>query len=366
MPNNDLAPPSSDAPRPGSGPDTTASAQLARIAHSVRQVVMQIESAGSMAELRPVSLQADALIATLHGYGLGIELVTDLTGEVGDRLTARLWQLLAPAELVRNSCLLVMGSEGRGEQSVKTDQDNGLLLRDGYVCDDLPDIAAGFTAALCDFGYPLCPGGIMLSNPRWRPHASTFRETLRHWCYDPEPDGLMQLAIFVDARALAGDAGLLADAKQHLWDILPDSDAFFGRFDHRGESWWHRLSLLHGEHQQVVDLKKAGSFQIVHGVRALALKHHVAAVSTRERLLALVEHHGMPVALARDLRAALHLLMALRLDHHLRQRRLGQAIDNLVDFRDLGTLEHAQLDSVMAIVKGFRKYLQQHCPFDML
>jgi CBS domain-containing protein len=336
-------------------------------------VVLQIEGASSVAELRPVSLQADALIATLHGFGLGIELGTDLTGEVGDRLMARLWQLLAPPDLVRNSCLLVMGSEGRGEQSVKTDQDNGLLLRDGYLCDDLPEIAADFTAALCDFGYPLCPGGIMLSNPRWRPHASMFRETIRHWCYDPEPDALMQLAIFLDARALAGDAGLLVGAKQYLWSILPDADAFFGRFaspvgqfDHSGDSWWHRLSLLHGEHPQVVDLKKAGSFQIVHGVRALALKHHVGAVSTRERLLALVEHHGMPAALARDLRAALYLLMALRLAHHLRQRRLGQPVDNLLDLRDLGTLEHAQLDSVMAIVKGFRQYLHQHCPFDML
>jgi CBS domain-containing protein len=116
----------------------------------------------------------------------------------------------------------------------------------------------------------------------------------------------------------------------------------------------------------VVDLKKSGSFQIVHGVRALALKHHVDAPSTRARLRALVEHHGLPPGLARDLRDALHLLIGLRLDHHLRQRRLGQPADNLVEFRDLGTLEHAQLDSAVGIVKDFRKYLQLHCPFEML
>ena len=80
----------------------------------------------------------------------------------------------------------------------------------------------------------------------------------------------------------------------------------------------------------------------------------------------LVEHHGLPPGLARDLRDALHLLIGLRLDHHLRQRRLGQPADNLVEFRDLGTLEHAQLDSAVGIVKDFRKYLQLHCPFEML
>ena len=375
---NDINPESpSVLPDPNSGrgeerPDM-ASAWLARLAHNVAQLAMRMTQANSASELRQAALQADALIATLHGHGVGIELTMELVSELGDLLLARLWHVLVPPNLIRNSCLIVMGSEGRGEQTLKTDQDNGLLLRDGYVCENLPELAASFTAALLDFGYPLCPGGIMLSNPHWRQRASEFRETIRRWCYDPQADGVMQLAILLDARAIAGDATLLADAKRHLWAILPDSDAYFarfaspvGQFDHSGGSWWHWLSLRHDEQQQVVDLKKSGSFQIVHGVRALALKHHVGAVSTRERLLALVEHHGMPATLARDLGDALRLLIRLRLDHHLRQRRLGQAADNLIDFRDLGTLEHAQLDSAVAIVKDFRKYLQLHCPFEML
>ncbi len=360
-------------PGPGDGRSDMASARLARIVHNIGQLAKHMGQANSVDELRQAALQADALVLTLHAQGAGIELTMELVCELSDLLLARLWQVLAPRELVRNSCLFVMGSEGRGEQTLKTDQDNGLMLRDGYAFDDLPELASSFTAALLDFGYPLCAGGIMLSNPRWRQYASQFRETIRSWCYDPQADGVMQLAILLDARAIAGDPGLLADAKRHLWAILPDSDAFFarfaspvGQFDQSAGSWWHWLSLRHDEQHQVVDLKKSGSFQIVHGVRALALKHHVGAVSTRERLQALVEHHGMPVALARDLGDALQLLIALRLDHQLRQRRLKRAADNLVDFRDLGTLEHAQLDSAMAIVKEFRKYLQLHCPFEML
>ncbi len=357
----------------GSRRAASGSATLEHISDGVREIIAGVAAANSVAELREAALRTDRLIATLHSNGVGIGLITGLVCEVNDRLLARLWVVLAPDELVRNSCLMVMGSEGRGEQTLKTDQDNGLLLRDGYQFDNLAGLAESFTLALLDFGYPRCPGGIMLSNPRWRQHQSEFRVSIRRWCYDAEPDGVMQLAILLDARAIAGDAGLLDDVRAHLWSILPDSDAFLarfassvGQFDHSGGGWWHWLSPRHDGHEQVIDLKKAGSFQIVHGARALSLKHHVAAVSTRERLRVLAKHHGLPPALALDLQAALDVLIGLKLDHHLRQLGQHQSLDNLVNFRDLGTLDHARLDSVMAIVKAFRKHLQLHCPFDML
>ena len=69
-----------------------------------------------------------------------------------------------------------MGSEGRGEQIIKTDQDNGLLLRDGFAADGVEAVTEAFSAALVDFGYPPCPGGIMLSRPLWRQSTAAFRE----------------------------------------------------------------------------------------------------------------------------------------------------------------------------------------------
>jgi hypothetical protein len=123
----------------------------------------------------------------LHGSGIRIERITRLVSELNRRLFARLWALLAPAELVANSCLLVMGSEGRGEQILKTDQDNALLLRDGFEYPGLADVAARFNAALAEFGYPPCPGDIMLTNPLWRQPLAAFRDTLRGWIYGHEP-----------------------------------------------------------------------------------------------------------------------------------------------------------------------------------
>src|SRR5215207_11640136 len=105
------------------------------------------------------------MVALLHGCGLKIERIAKLVGALNARLFARLWSMVAPPHLVENSCLVVMGSEGRGEQILKTDQDNALLLRDGYQHPDLAATAARFNTALSELGYPQCPGNIMLTNP---------------------------------------------------------------------------------------------------------------------------------------------------------------------------------------------------------
>ncbi|MBC7730700.1 MAG: CBS domain-containing protein, partial [Bacteriovorax sp.] len=95
-------------------------------------VALQIQQAFDVDGLRQAAWQVDGLVALLQSGGVRIEIVCSTVRELHRQLFARLWPLLAPAELVANSCLIVMGSEGRGEQILKTDQDNALLLRDGF------------------------------------------------------------------------------------------------------------------------------------------------------------------------------------------------------------------------------------------
>ena len=124
-----------------------------------------------------------------------------------------------------------MGSEGRGEQLLKTDQDNALLLRDGYVApDDLPAICARFSEALARFGYPPCPGNVMLSNATWRGTVQDFARRVRKWLVLPEADSLINLAVFMDAHAVCGDAELLASLRRQVFSMLADDDAMMSRF----------------------------------------------------------------------------------------------------------------------------------------
>lgn len=334
------------------------------VANHSHIVALQIDQASSLAELRGAAQRIDELVTLLHGSGIRIERITRLVCELNTRLIARLWAVLAPEDVRQNSCLLVMGSEGRGEQILKTDQDNALLLRDGFNPPGLAALAAEFSAALVDLGYPPCPGHIMVTNPLWRQEVSAFRETLREWVHGAQTEGPMHLAIFFDAACVAGDASLLTTARSQLGQLVHGQDTWLARFAAAADqfqepgNWFTRLTTKRDE--LALDLKKLGTFPIVHGVRALALQHGVQEQGTVARIQALVAQGHLDPSLARDLVDALHLLMGVRLNHQLKQRAAGQPASNEVRASELSTLEREPLHDALAIVKRFRAFLRLH------
>lgn len=340
------------------------------VANHSHIAALQIDEAATPAELRAAALRIDEMVKLLHGSGIRIERITRLVSELNTRLIARLWAVLAPPEVVAHSCLLVMGSEGRGEQILKTDQDNALLLRDGFHPPGLDALARAFNAALAELGYPRCPGDIMLTNPLWRQELAAFKDTLRGWIYGSAPDGPMHLAIFFDAACVAGDATLLQQAREHLDHILSGQDQYLARFAAAADqfqepgNWLTRLT--HKRDEQPLDLKKLGTFPLVHGVRALALQHGVREQGTAARVAQLVKAGQLDATLARDLVDALHLLMGVRLNHQLQQRAQGLPASNEVRPSALSTLEREPLHDALAIVKRFRLHLRQHFKFDSL
>jgi CBS domain-containing protein len=109
--------------------------------------------------------------------------------------------LLAPPELLDNSCLLVLGSEGREEQVLKTDQDNALILRDDFdLCRSGTDHQPNSPASLLDFGYPRCPGNIMVSNPYWTKSVAAFKDELFQWIVYPTHDSFCNSPSFATPR----------------------------------------------------------------------------------------------------------------------------------------------------------------------
>jgi CBS domain-containing protein len=335
-------------------------------------IALQVQQATTVAELQTAAQQMDGLIAVLHNGGVKIEVISTLVSELNSQIFAKLWGFVAPPELAANSCLLVMGSEGRGEQVLKTDQDNALILRDGFEFAGLADVAQRFNQALATFGYPPCPGHIMLTNPLWRQPLAGFKTTIADWLLGSHPDGPMHLAIFMDARAVAGDTDLLHQARAHLQGLFGGSDALLARFASAVEqfsepgTWWDRLSTLRGREEQSFDLKKLGTFPIVHGVRALALEHQLDALRTTERIHQLATRGHLDATLARDLVDALRFLMGLKLKNNLRQRQLGEAPHHRVKLSELGTLERDLLKDSLAIIKRFKQHLRTHFKLEAL
>jgi CBS domain-containing protein len=336
-------------------------------------VALQIDAATTVAALRPAVVAIDERVLRLQAEGARIDAIAAEVSASNTRLFARLWALIAPAAVVADSALLVMGSEGRGEQILKTDQDNGLILRDGVVFEGLEALAAAFSDALASFGYPPCPGDIMVTNPLWRQPLAGLRASIRDWLLGGDAEGPMRLAIFCDAACVAGDPRLLADARTFLDGLISDNDAYLARFAgaadrfHEPHDWLAWVPFIGARREEpALDLKKLGIFPIVHGVRALALQYRVRELGTAGRLAGLVERHRLDPKLAHDLLGALHRLMALRLAHQLRQRAAGARAGNEVRPSALAPAEREGLRDALAVVRRFRSFLRQHFRFDAL
>ena len=114
------------------------------------------------------------------------------------------------------ACLIVMGSEGRGEQTIRTDQDNGLILSEPVDEAKLQEFRDAFSGALAQFGFPPCPGRVMVNNPLWSRTIDQYIADFSRWTTAPDEQSAMNVAIFYDAESVAGDASLLLRAKKAL------------------------------------------------------------------------------------------------------------------------------------------------------
>ena len=336
------------------------------LSNQSHMITVQIEEAKDLAGLSQAAARITHMIASLYRSGSRVNLIAKLVQQLNARLFERAWRLIAPADLVANSCLFVMGSEGRGEQLLKTDQDNGLILRDGYQPPaDLAEICLRFSEALADFGYPECPGQIMVSNPQWRKSASEFGQMTRQWLILPDTDSLMNLAIFMDAHTVCGETRMLEEVQRGLRTLAVDNDVMLSRFaaaiDSFGESsgWWNRL-LGRNDAVQQLNLKKEGIFPLVHGVRSLALAHRVTETRTTARIAVLVACGHLKADMGTDLTDSLHFFMGLKLKAGLAELDTGKVVTGAIDMSRLSSLDRDLLKDTLGVVKRFKALLRHH------
>ena len=128
---------------------------LSSLANQADPIGALIDQAQTSAELAEASERIGLLIQQLHESGTQIGFVTEISTDLHRRVTAALFEKLAPPGMAERSCLVVMGSEGRGEYLAKTDQDNGIILADGYQPPDWDGLRHRFTDAMIELGFPL-------------------------------------------------------------------------------------------------------------------------------------------------------------------------------------------------------------------
>lgn len=347
---------------------------LAALAEDMRALERETASAADPQALLGPSRDIAVCAAALRRLGMDPGFIGSFVTSANRRLFRRLFALTAPAGWEADGCLIVMGSEGRGEQILKTDQDNGVILRDGVENPDWTAALTTFSRQLCDLGYPPCPGGVMAENPEWAKSQSAFRRSLSSWLRAPDEAAALKLAIFADAAPVAGDSSLLSALRRDLLAGARDNQGFLHHFAKPALAFdaprRSRLADLFGlRRPAAIDLKKSVMFPLVHGARALALEAGLDVAHTVERLDALATRRALDTGLARELIEAFFFVSALRLDAGLERARDNVALaptapSNAVLADGLTAVRRAGLECCVSAVNCFKTALARRFRLD--
>lgn len=339
---------------------------LAYVSNHSHLLAERLENADSIEELENVAQQMNNVIQGLHNNGMRAMQLAQLMKVLNKSLIEKAWNFVAPAELIENSCLIVMGSEGRGEQVLKTDQDNALILRPNADLHMAEQATEQLAQLLERLGYPPCAGKIMANNPDWRKPLPEFKKMVVSWCTRPDPTSMMNLAIFMDARAIVGDVSLLEEVKTHLNNFLTDDAGMMMMFARAVDQFQEQTQgffaqLLGRERNKTMDVKKMGLFPIVHGIRSLSIEAKLEETNTFERIQKLVALNKLDKQLGQDISEALAYFMDLRLKFNIRYVKNNQAIiPNQVEVHNLSTLERDLLKDALKVVKDFKQMIRLH------
>jgi signal-transduction protein with cAMP-binding, CBS, and nucleotidyltransferase domain len=264
-------------------------------------------------------------------------------------------------------CVVVMGSAGRGESSIRSDQDNAFILDDcgeaerGRIEPFFVELAKRMTRALDGVGIPLCRGDVMATNPTWRKTLSGWRRQIKSWIGRRSDFNIRLADIFFDFQPACGDEALARELRDHVTRIVAANPGFLR--DMYGLEADHRVALgpfgrlrTEDDHDREgkIDLKYAGTLPLVEGVRLFALKAGVAATSTRERIDRLRDRGVLSADEQDYLKGAFALVTELLLRQQLADFRAGRPVSNLVPEESLSDREKDMLVDCFRAVRRLR------------
>jgi CBS domain-containing protein len=325
-------------------------------ARSPLALLNRIEHVQHEGEVSGYSAEVMGVAATLFAGGLGVVQISGAIASLGDVLARRLLTL-AELELGPPPCpyaWMVLGSEGRTEQVLLTDQDNAIAyLEDSDVSRAyFAELAASVVAGLVQAGFPPCPGGYMATN--WCRPLADWKALFRGWVDVPEPQALLEAQIFFDFRVVHGGLSLeplegilLSAGRRELFLAHLARAALRGRPPLRFRG---RLRTDDGS----IDLKAGGITATVMLARAYALAAGSGARPTLDRLSDAADAGTLSRSAAEILAESFRFLIRLRLQEQLRSARSGEEPSNRVRVEALTELERRRLAEAFEAVRNLQ------------
>jgi CBS domain-containing protein len=335
---------------------------------SVKSVASSIQKAPDAAALLACAADIRRLARTLLGQGIRARQLTEFLSQLNDVLTERLIVLIAarhPVDLNRFSWV-ALGSEGRGEQTIATDQDNAIVFdsedpdrdRSTYLA-----FATEVNQALDACGYPLCKGGIMASNPACCLSRHEWLQRFAHWIEHGTPEDLLKASIFFDFRHIAGNQEMLrymrefvrqqAMSTQRFTKLLADN-ALRTRVP---LNWRGAVDTRTVNGRETLDLKLQGTALVVDAAQIYGLAKGVTALNTRERLEQAGTALGVPDHEKLGWVSAFEYLQLMRLTAQIEERGL-EGNPNLIDFKALNDVDRRVLRISLRSIQSLQQRLE--------
>jgi CBS domain-containing protein len=321
----------------------------------------QLEGAHSTEEFCAYANQVEAVAGALLQGGARVRDIGRMVAVAHDALIKR---LVHDAEdvLGKPPCpyaWMVMGSEGRFEQTLRTDQDNALVYADNapqWAEVYFRDLAECVVSQLVRCGFPRCPGDIMATNQKWRQPLHVWKNYFEGWILRPDEEALMRAAIFFDYRRVCGEL----DVEAELRPIVENSKGqriFLARLARAALRQSPPLGFFRnfvlerdGNSRDLIDLKQRGTALIVDLARVYALEAGSLETNTLSRLRSAAAKSSLSQSGAEELSAAFELINLFRLQHQYRQIQQGEEVNNHVPISRLSKLEQRELKDALRAV----------------
>lgn len=343
--------------------------------HSPLVLVRRIASADTMERLIEIHGQVPAMVRSLIQSGAKATSITGLITTISDHILEKIIAMVMaetdppPVSFV----FMIMGSEGRKEQTLKTDQDNAIVYQNPPVGKEeaVKSYFLKVGTRICDLldqaGYSFCQGEVMAKNPKWCMSLSQWQNAFSAWIHAAQAQDLLHSSIFFDFRGAYGDLDLIEKLRWYLFSLL---EGWMGFFRHLTENaLWFKPPIgffrnfvveSKGRHRDALDIKSAMT-PIVDFARIYALKNMISETNTLERLHQLYLKQVLSWGEYQELEQAYGFLMQLRF---VRQATMildeNAAPDNYINPKKLSRIEQTMLKEVFKRIE----YYQQRLDFE--
>jgi signal-transduction protein with cAMP-binding, CBS, and nucleotidyltransferase domain/PAS domain-containing protein len=325
-----------------------------------------------LADLRTQFLKLPNLLDVFVRSHTRSEWLTGLTTANAD-LTAA-----AVASIVRRElgpppvpfAFFVLGSEGRSEATLFTDQDNALVYLDPPAPQEescrryFREFGERMNRMLAQTGYALCPGQVMAKNPRWNQPLSVWKHYFHDWIIQPDPQNLLDSTTFFDLRCVFGEAEPILQLQEYIRCSLEENPAFFGHLGRLCLQYKIPLGIFgkiqtdsSEPHHNRLNIKNPLRV-IVNLVRLYTMAHGIDEVNTALRLRRLHERGVISTSFFQDLDYAFDFLICLQFRSQLRSLQAQKPLSHSIAMDELAGTEISTLKTIFSEINSFQSKLK--------